>query len=81
MSYAELDRRADLLARHLRGLGVGTESVVGLFVERSFEMLVALVGILKAGGVYLPVHQNEPLSGSATCLSRRRRASCSPTTG
>ncbi|WP_236243929.1 non-ribosomal peptide synthetase [Streptomyces sp. CC210A] len=60
MSYAELDRRADLLARHLRGLGVGTESVVGLFVERSFEMLVALVGILKAGGVYLPVHQNEP---------------------
>ncbi|MBL1285930.1 amino acid adenylation domain-containing protein [Streptomyces sp. NPDC057067] len=60
MSYAELDRRADLLARQLRGLGVGTESVVGLFVERSFEMVVALVGILKAGGVYLPVHQNEP---------------------
>ncbi|QES55678.1 thioester reductase [Streptomyces venezuelae] len=60
MSYAELDRRADLLARHLRALGVGTESVVGLFVERSFEMIVALVGILKAGGAYLPVHQNEP---------------------
>ncbi|WP_433399669.1 amino acid adenylation domain-containing protein [Streptomyces sp. CA-146814] len=60
MSYAELDRRADLLARHLRGLGVGTESVVGLFVERSFEMIIALVGILKAGGAYLPVHQNEP---------------------
>ncbi|MGK5500866.1 non-ribosomal peptide synthetase [Streptomyces sp. URMC 125] len=60
MSYAELDRRADLVARHLRGLGVGTESVVGLFVERSFEMIIALVGILKAGGVYLPVHQNEP---------------------
>ncbi|WP_405798450.1 amino acid adenylation domain-containing protein [Streptomyces sp. NBC_01506] len=60
MSYAELDRRADELARHLRALGVGTESVVGLFVERSFEMIVALVGILKAGGAYLPVHQNEP---------------------
>lgn len=60
MSYAELDRRAELLARHLRALGVGTESVVGLFVERSFEMIVALVGILKAGGAYLPVHQNEP---------------------
>ncbi|WP_413754055.1 non-ribosomal peptide synthetase [Streptomyces sp. R-74717] len=60
MSYAELDRRADLLARHLRALGVGTESVVGLFAERSFEMIIALVGILKAGGVYLPVHQNEP---------------------
>jgi amino acid adenylation domain-containing protein len=60
MSYAELDRRADELARHLRALGVGTESVVGLFVERSFEMITALLGILKAGGAYLPVHHNEP---------------------
>lgn len=76
MSYAELDRRADELARHLRALGVTTESVVGLFVERSFEMIIALVGILKAGGAYLPVHQNEPPSGSATCWSRPRPASC-----
>jgi amino acid adenylation domain-containing protein len=60
MTYAELDRRADHLARHLRSLGVGTESVVGVFFERSFEMLVSLVGILKAGAAYLPVHTNEP---------------------
>ena len=60
MTYAELDRRADRLARHLRALGVGAESVVGVFFERSFEMIVALVGILKAGGAYLPVHTNEP---------------------
>ena len=60
MTYAELDRRADRLARHLRSLGVGTESVVGVFFERSFEMLVSLVGVLKAGAAYLPVHTNEP---------------------
>ncbi|WP_213453280.1 non-ribosomal peptide synthetase [Rhizomonospora bruguierae] len=60
MTYAELDARADRLARQLRSLGVGPESVVGVYFERSFEMLVALVGILKAGGAYLPVHQNEP---------------------
>lgn len=60
MTYAELDRRADRLARHLRSLGAGTESVVGVFFERSFEMLVSLVGVLKAGAAYLPVHTNEP---------------------
>jgi amino acid adenylation domain-containing protein len=60
MTYAELDQRADRLARQLRSLGVSTEGVVGVFFERSFEMVVALVGILKAGGAYLPVHLNEP---------------------
>ncbi|SCF74547.1 AMP-binding enzyme C-terminal domain-containing protein [Streptomyces sp. Ncost-T10-10d] len=60
MTYAELDERAERLARHLRSRGVGAESVVGLFVERSFEMVIALVGILKTGGAYLPVHPNEP---------------------
>jgi amino acid adenylation domain-containing protein len=60
MSYAELDGLADRLASHLRALGVGTESIVGVCVERSFEMVVALLGILKAGGAYLPLHQDEP---------------------
>jgi amino acid adenylation domain-containing protein len=60
MSYAELDRRADGLARRLRALGVGPESVVGLCVERSFEMIVALLGILKAGGAYLPLRPDDP---------------------
>ncbi|WP_170155737.1 non-ribosomal peptide synthetase [Umezawaea tangerina] len=59
MTYAELDRRADLLGRHLRSLGVVTESPVGVFIERSFEMVVALVAILKAGGAYLPLHPTE----------------------
>lgn len=59
MTYAELDERADRLARQLRSLGVTTESVVGVFIERSFEMLIALVGILKAGGAYMPLHPTE----------------------
>ncbi|HEY0452981.1 non-ribosomal peptide synthetase [Actinophytocola sp.] len=60
MTYAQLDERAERLARRLRALGVGQESIVGVCVERSFEMVVALVAILKAGGAYLPVHPNEP---------------------
>src|SRR5437763_14304214 len=60
MTYAELDQRADQLARQLRDLGVRTESAVGVFFACSFEMLIALVGILKAGGAYVPMHQNEP---------------------
>ncbi|WP_206795357.1 non-ribosomal peptide synthetase [Amycolatopsis sp. MtRt-6] len=60
MTYADLDRRAGLLARRLRDLGVRGEAAVGIFFERSFEMVIALVGILKAGGAYVPLHQNEP---------------------
>ena len=50
LSYGELEARANQLAHHLRALGVGAETVVGLCLERSLEMLVGLIGILKAGG-------------------------------
>ena len=56
----ELDARANQLAHHLRGLGVGPEVIVGLCVERSLEMLVGLIGILKAGGAYLPLDPAYP---------------------
>ncbi|WP_157937623.1 non-ribosomal peptide synthetase, partial [Oceaniglobus roseus] len=55
LSFEALNRRANRLAHGLRARGVGPDTVVGLHVERSFEMMVALVGILKAGGAYLPL--------------------------
>ena len=60
LTYVELDARANQLAHHLRGLGVGPETVVGLCVERSPAMLVGLLGILKAGGAYLPLDPDYP---------------------
>ena len=55
VSYAELNRRANQLARHLRRMGVGPEVLVGICVEKSIEMVVGLLGILKAGGAYVPL--------------------------
>src|SRR5215203_119010 len=55
LTYAELNERANQLARYLRGLGVGPESLVGICIERSNEMLIGLLAILKAGGAYVPL--------------------------
>lgn len=55
LTYGELNRRANQLANYLRNLGVGPERLVGVCMERSPEMLVALLGILKAGGAYVPL--------------------------
>jgi amino acid adenylation domain-containing protein len=60
LTYAELDRRTNRLARHLAGLGVGPDVLVGLCVERSLDMLVGLLGILKAGGAYVPMDPEYP---------------------
>ncbi|MNH43482.1 Gramicidin S synthase 2 [compost metagenome] len=60
MSYRELDARCNQLARVLAGKGVGPESIVALRVERSFEMVAAILAILKAGGAYLPIDPEFP---------------------
>ncbi len=60
VSYRELNERANQLAHHLRSLGVGPEARVGILLERSVDMLVALLGVLKAGGAYVPLDPQYP---------------------
>ncbi len=55
LTYAQLDERANQLAAHLGTLGVRPDTLVGLYVERSLDLLVAMLGILKAGGAYVPL--------------------------
>ena len=60
LSYGELNERANQLAWRLRELGVGPETRVGLLVERSLEMVVGLLGVLKAGAAYVPLDPDYP---------------------
>ncbi|MEZ0113832.1 amino acid adenylation domain-containing protein [Catenulispora sp. EB89] len=60
ISYAELDARVNRLAALLRSRGVGLESVVGVVMERSLDLVVVLLAVLKAGGAYLPVDPEYP---------------------
>ncbi|MBI5032797.1 MAG: amino acid adenylation domain-containing protein [Chloroflexi bacterium] len=69
LTYRELNARASGLARHLQSLGVGPEVIVALFVERSIDMLVGLLGTLKAGGVYLPLDPAFPRERIAYMLN------------
>jgi amino acid adenylation domain-containing protein len=60
VSYGELDRRANQLARYLQGRGVGPEVLVGILLERSVRMVVSVLAVLKAGGAYMPLDITHP---------------------
>jgi amino acid adenylation domain-containing protein len=59
-TYRELNRRANQLGHYLRALGVGPDVFVGVFMERSLEMVIGLYGIVKAGGTYVPLDPECP---------------------
>jgi amino acid adenylation domain-containing protein len=72
LTYRQLDMRANQLAWRLRRMGVGPDSRVALAMERSLELVVALVGILKAGGAYVPLDTDYPRERLALMLEAAR---------
>jgi amino acid adenylation domain-containing protein len=72
LCYGELNARANQLAHHLKSLGVGPDILVGLFLERSFEMIIGLLGILKAGGAYVPFDPAYPAERLGAMLEDAR---------
>jgi len=83
LSYGELNRRANQLANYLRRLGAGPEQLIAICIDRSVDMLIALIGILKSGAAYVPIDPSYPAerrsliisdSKASIVLSRRRTA-------
>jgi aspartate racemase len=69
LTYSELNARGDRLAAYLQALGVGPETLVGICVEKSLEMIVGLLGILKAGAAYVPLDASYPQERISFMLS------------
>ncbi len=87
LSFAELNLRANRVAHRLIALGVGPEVLVGIAMERSVEMVVAILGVLKAGGAYVPLDPEYPAerlaymvqdSGIELLLTQRSLVDCVP---
>lgn len=74
LTYAELNARANRLARHLTALGVGPERIVALSLERGLDMPVAILATLKAGGAYLPVDPLYPQERREFMLAHSKAA-------
>jgi phthiocerol/phenolphthiocerol synthesis type-I polyketide synthase C len=69
MTYAELDRRADALANRLQRLGVGLHSIVAILLDRSADLVVAFLGVLKAGGAFMPLDPAQPTNRIAAMMT------------
>ena len=68
LTYEQLNSRANQIAHHLSELGVGPDVLVGVYVDRSLEMMVGLLGVLKASGAFVPLSPGTPAERLATCL-------------
>ncbi|MBP5910183.1 AMP-binding protein [Streptomyces sp. LBUM 1478] len=77
LTYDEVNRRANRLARHLVSLGAGPETVVAVVLPRRPDVLVALLAVLKSGAAYLPVDPANPGRGSTHWSPTRAPGSCS----
>ena len=89
LTYGQLNTSSDLMARHLRTLGVGPEVIVGVHLDRGVGTVVGLLGILKAGGAYAPLDPGHPPerlryllldSNPAAVLTQERMAGILPPT-
>jgi amino acid adenylation domain-containing protein len=69
LTYAELDRRAETLAHRLQSMGVGRDAIVPIVLERSEDLVVALLAALKAGGAFMPIDPAQPTNRIAAILS------------
>ena len=87
LTYHELNRRANQLAHHLRSIGIGPEVRVAISVERSFDLIIAILGTLKAGGAFVPLDPSYPLerltfmledAGVAVLLTQQRLVNALP---
>jgi len=74
LTYAELNAKANQLAHHLRAVGVGPERITGVFLDRSVDMVVAVLAVLKAGGAYVPLDPSYPPERTALMLADSRPA-------
>ncbi|HVE82784.1 MAG TPA: AMP-binding protein, partial [Myxococcales bacterium] len=72
LTYAQLNRHANRLAHHLRGLGMGPERLAGVLLERSPEALIGILAVLKAGGAFLPLDPAIPPDRLAAILDQAR---------
>ena len=74
LTYRDLDRKSNRLARHLQSLGVGKETLVGVLMNRSAELVVALLAILKADGAYVPLDPGYPRERISIVIEDSRTA-------